>query len=84
MITGSAPITKKTFEFMQMIMSAPMYEGYGQTENTAAAFIRCQQDPISGHVGGIVTSLEFKLNDIPEMRYTADDKDADGKSTPRG
>lgn len=30
---------------MQMIMSAPMYEGYGQTENTAAAFVRSFQDP---------------------------------------
>lgn len=25
MISGSAPITKKSFEFMQMVMSAPMY-----------------------------------------------------------
>lgn len=31
MITGSAPINKKTYEFMQMIMCCPFYEGYGQT-----------------------------------------------------
>ena len=56
MITGSAPITKKTFEFMQMVMSAPMYEGYGQTENTAAAFIRTVPDPETGHLGSVVVN----------------------------
>lgn len=49
-----------------------MYEGYGQTENTAAAFIRTGKDPIAGHVGAVVviifiiqSALEFKLADIP-------------------
>jgi len=31
MISGSAPLSKKNFMFMEMIMSAPMFEGYGQT-----------------------------------------------------
>ena len=31
MISGSAPLSKENFVFMEMIMSAPMYEGYGQT-----------------------------------------------------
>ena len=35
-------------------MSCPMYEGYGQTENTAAAFLRTEKDPIAGHVGAVV------------------------------
>ena len=31
MVSGSAPISNKTYEFMEMIMSCPLYEGYGQT-----------------------------------------------------
>ncbi len=38
-------------------MSCPMYEGYGQTENTAAAFIRTSNDPIVSHVGAVVVII---------------------------
>lgn len=38
-------------------MSAPMFEGYGQTENTAAAFIRCEADTTTGNVGGIIVNI---------------------------
>lgn len=44
---------------MEMIMSAPMYEGYGQTENTAAAFMRRLADKTAGNVGGIVVLFCF-------------------------
>lgn len=37
-----------------------------------------------GHVGGPTKSLEFKLEDIPDMNYTAKDVDENGKSCPRG
>lgn len=57
MITGSAPIKKDVFEFMKIIMSCPFYEGYGQTENTAAAFINNSKDPLAGHVGGVVVTI---------------------------
>ncbi len=32
----------------------------------------------------IKPSLQFKLQDIPEMGYTSDDKDSQGRPTPRG
>ena len=38
---------------MKILMSCPFYEGYGQTENTAAAFITSKYDKETGHVGGI-------------------------------
>ena len=41
-------------------------------------------DNCSGHVGGICNSLEFKLEDVPEMNYFSTDKDENGKSAPRG
>lgn len=55
-----------------------MYEGYGQTESTGASFLTESWDPESGHVGGVVPCLEFKLVDIPEMNYTSKDKNDKG------
>lgn len=46
--------------------------------------MRSRIDPVKGHVGSVVCSLEFKLADIPEMRYTSNDKDEQGRPTPRG
>ncbi len=54
MITGGAPISQQNFEFMEMVMGSPMFEIYGQTQNTGAAFIRILQDHKMGHVGGII------------------------------
>ncbi len=61
MITGGAPLSKKNFEFMEMIMGCPMMEIYGQTENTGAAFIRVLQDHKTGHVGGILVTYFSKI-----------------------
>jgi len=56
-VSASAPLSKKNFEFMEMIMGCPLYEVYGQTENTGAAFARILEDKMAGHVGGIVSNL---------------------------
>lgn len=37
-----------------------------------------------GKIGAVWPNHEFKLADIPEMGYTSDDKDEQGRSTPRG
>ena len=61
-----------------------MIEGYGQSESCGASFTTSGWDPMTGYVGGPTANTEFRLADIPEMNYFATDKDADGKSTPRG
>ena len=62
MVTGSAPIKKDVQVFMKGVLAAPMIEGYGQTENTAGAFVQNAKDPELGHVGGIVVEfLSFRL-----------------------
>ena len=38
MTTGSAPIDSKVFDFMRIMTSSPMIEGYGQTESGGLSF----------------------------------------------
>ena len=84
MITGSAPISKEILNFLKIAFCCPINEGYGQTECAAAASLTWSQDPTNGHVGAPYPSCEFKLVDVPEMKYTSDDTDKDGNSLPRG
>ena len=71
-------------DFLKICVGCPIYEGYGQTESTACSFVTAREDPTSGHVGGPLVNLEFKLVDVPEMGYTSRDKDAEGRLCPRG
>jgi long-subunit acyl-CoA synthetase (AMP-forming) len=41
---------------MKAILCCPLFEGYGQTENTAAAFVQDDKDPMLGHCGGVVVN----------------------------
>lgn len=52
MISGSAPLLPEVQNFMKITMCCPLLEGYGQTENTGAAFITDAYDPVTRHVGG--------------------------------
>jgi len=84
MVTGSAPISVQVIDFLKIAICCPVLEAYGQTETAAASFCTRVNDGISGHVGGPVPALEFKVVDVAEMNYTSKDKDAQGDSLPRG
>jgi long-chain acyl-CoA synthetase len=84
MCTGSAPISTEVLDFLKIALCCPIMEGYGQTESTGASFLTAAVDGKSGHVGGPMTCLEFKVQDVAEMNYTSKDKDAQGNLLPRG
>ena len=84
MMTGSAPISTETLNFLKVVFSCPIIEGYGQTEGTGGEFSTVVWDPLGGHIGGPMLHNEFKLVDVPEMKYTSKDVDADGLPQPRG
>ena len=84
MATGSAPISQEVLEFLKIGFCCPVYEAYGQTEGTGLEFHTSKDDPLGGHVGGPAVTYEFKLVDIPEMKYTSKDTDEQGNPTPRG
>lgn len=84
MLSGSAPISPDVLEALKCVFCCPIVEGYGQTEGAALEFISHQFDRVTGHVGGPAVHNEFKLVDIPDMRYLSTDRDEEGNARPRG
>ncbi len=74
MITGSAPILPEVLRFLRVAFSCQVLEGYGQTENSAAATVTAVNDFTPGSVGSPIPSVELKLVDVPDMNYFATDK----------
>ena len=74
MITGSAPISGDVLQFLRIVFSCPVLEGYGQTESAGGVTTTHLGDTSVGHVGGPVPCIEIKLADLPEMSYLSSDK----------
>ena len=71
-LVGSAPIEKKIINYLRIIFSIPITEGYGQTEDCASALLSNVKDTSSGHLGGVNTPIELKLIDVPSLNYYTD------------
>jgi len=84
LITGSAPISPEVVSFLKIVFSCPMVEGFGQTETCGASLTTEPDDSEPGHTGGPLGCVEIKLVAVPEMRYTEQDVDDQGRPTPRG
>jgi long-chain acyl-CoA synthetase len=61
-------------EFLRVVIGAVVLQGYGLTETCAATCVTEEADICLGHVGPPVPCCEVKLEDVPEMGYTKDDK----------
>ena len=73
MLTGSAPIDKQVIDFLKIVFSCPIQEGYGLTESCASGLIMRPEDTVTGHVGGPTETAKFRLKDLPEMNYMTTD-----------
>jgi len=83
--TGAAPINPEIKSFMTAVMGRPMLEGCSQTETCAVGWKvhpHDLADPI--HIGGIDGAIEVKLIDVPELEYSVNHKDEQGRDAPRG
>ena len=69
MLTGSAPISGDVLDFLKVVFSCPLCEGYGMTESGGGSTITYSDDPQTGIVGGPLASVKIRLRDIPEMNY---------------
>jgi len=79
MVTGSAPISADVLKFLKIAFCAPIHEGYGQTESSAASCLTSGLDPEAGHVGGPLSCIRIRLKDIPEMNYLSTDPQPRGE-----
>lgn len=82
-ISAAAPLSPEVSSFLKIAFCCPLSEAYGSTESTGAAFGQ-DRTMKAGNVGMILTPIEFKLVDVPEMNYTHKDKNEAGEATPRG
>ena len=82
--SGSAPLRPETQEFMMAIMCCPLIEGYGSTETTAGVMYSNMINSKYGQFSQLIPTVEMKLCDIPEMKYTANDVNEQGLVSPRG
>jgi len=67
-VTGGAPISKETLHFV-MCALAPVVQGYGATETSAASTLTMSFDPIVGAVGAPLGTSAIRLMDVPDMNY---------------
>eukprot|EP00121_Abeoforma_whisleri_P016992 Awhi_evm1s15574 len=84
MLSGGAPLSSDTQEFMNIAFGIPVAQGYGLTECSGAATICHPHDRTYGRVGAPLPSIELKLSDWVEGGYLASDKDKDDIKMPRG
>jgi long-chain acyl-CoA synthetase len=84
MITGSAPIAPNILSFLRCAFCCPIVEAYGQTESCGASFGTKIFDNSAGHVGGPGVGVEFKLEDLEEMKYTRNSIKPSGEICIRG
>eukprot|EP00179_Madagascaria_erythrocladioides_P022260 CAMPEP_0198336050 /NCGR_PEP_ID=MMETSP1450-20131203/20728_1 /TAXON_ID=753684 ORGANISM="Madagascaria erythrocladiodes, Strain CCMP3234" /NCGR_SAMPLE_ID=MMETSP1450 /ASSEMBLY_ACC=CAM_ASM_001115 /LENGTH=669 /DNA_ID=CAMNT_0044040755 /DNA_START=77 /DNA_END=2086 /DNA_ORIENTATION=- len=74
MITGSAPLSGKTNDFLKVCLNAPLVQGYGLTESTGGFVCSPPYNSVSGHCGGPLPGCFVKLRDVPDMNYKSSDK----------
>ncbi|EGG06540.1 uncharacterized protein MELLADRAFT_116457 [Melampsora larici-populina 98AG31] len=73
--SGSAPIAPEVLEFLKVAFVTDVIEGYGATENTGTTTRCWADDPEpAGTVGAPQVGVEFKLVDVPDMKYFSTDK----------
>ncbi|KAL0947390.1 hypothetical protein HGRIS_013505 [Hohenbuehelia grisea] len=73
--TGSAPTSVEEMDFIKILLSCEVSEGYGMTENTATCSKSWPWDPTSsGTVGPPQPINEVKLVDVSAMGYSSEDK----------
>jgi long-chain acyl-CoA synthetase len=84
LITGSAPISKENLSFLRAVFCCPIYEAYGLTEVHTPSTATSKDDPVGGHVGGPLCSVEVRLEDILEMNYLTSSNPPQGEICIRG
>lgn len=84
MATGAAPMPAYLMDFLKVAFKCGVFQGYGMTENAAAAMVTPPGYLGVGTVGGPLVCTEVKLADVPEMGYFATNDPPGGEVCLRG
>jgi long-chain acyl-CoA synthetase len=74
-VSGSAPLSAETGEFLSVCLKVPIMQGYGSSETLGG--VTCEPHTRCGDVsscGPPLPGIEVKLVDIPAMDYLTSDK----------
>jgi len=70
MATGAAPLPETLHRWMRVTLGIPVCQGYGMTENAAAAMAQGTAYTKCGNVGGPLPCTEVKLVDTDDYKTT--------------
>jgi long-chain acyl-CoA synthetase len=70
-ISGGAPLSPHVEEFMAVALCCHFSQGYGLTETCGSSFLGNGEVGHFGTIGLPSTSIEYRLESIPEMKYDA-------------
>jgi len=73
-LTGGAPLSPESHEFIRTCMGCPLLQGYGLTETTACATIMHIEENSTGRVGPPVQGLNIRLENWEEGNYRVTDQ----------
>lgn len=74
MLSGGAPLSPDTEEFMNVCFCCPVGQGYGLTETCAGGTLSHAWDQSTGRVGRPIPCCDIKLVSWEEGGYTINDK----------
>lgn len=83
-ITGSAPMSPQTNDFLKIVLNCPVLQGYGLTETVGGMNCSAPNVSVSGTVGGPLPGSYVKLHDLPEMGYLSTNKPPQGEVCIKG
>jgi long-chain acyl-CoA synthetase len=69
-ISGGAPMSSATYEFLTVVFGCAVGQGYGLTETCAAGTIQRYYDLQKENVGGLLSVCEVKLRDVDPWKHT--------------
>ncbi|XP_019169885.1 PREDICTED: long chain acyl-CoA synthetase 2 [Ipomoea nil] len=72
MLSGAAPLPRHVEEFLRVTCCCVLSQGYGLTESCGGCFTSIANVfPMTGTVGVPMTTIEARLESVPEMGYDA-------------
>ncbi|XP_020218242.1 long chain acyl-CoA synthetase 2 [Cajanus cajan] len=85
LLSGAAPLPRQVEEFLRVTFGANMSQGYGLTESCGGCFTAISNVfSMMGTIGVPMTTIEARLESVPEMGYDALSSEARGEICLRG